>query len=65
MIVGRKIANQQNLHKKDGVIPGEYRGQPTSERRIAFTKTPTKRLKTRPSIAQSCPTQFVEKPRKH
>jgi len=28
MIVGGKIANQQNLHDKDGVIPGEYRGQP-------------------------------------
>jgi hypothetical protein len=28
MIVGGKIANRQNLHDKDGVIPGEYRGQP-------------------------------------
>src|SRR6266566_4532316 len=28
MIVGGKIANQQNLQDKDGIIPGEYRGQP-------------------------------------
>jgi len=28
MIVGGKIANMQNLRDKDGVIPGEYRGQP-------------------------------------
>ena len=28
MIVGGKIANHQNLVDKDGVIPGEYRGQP-------------------------------------
>ena len=28
MIVGGKIANRQNLVDKDGVIPGEYRGQP-------------------------------------
>ncbi len=28
MIVGGKIANRQNLHDKDGLIPGEYRGQP-------------------------------------
>ncbi|HKW33027.1 MAG TPA: AraC family ligand binding domain-containing protein [Candidatus Acidoferrum sp.] len=28
MIVGGKIANMQNLQDKDGVIPGEYRGQP-------------------------------------
>ena len=28
MIVGGKIANRQNLTDKDGVIPGEYRGQP-------------------------------------
>ena len=28
MIVGGKIANRQNLRHKDGVIPGEYRGQP-------------------------------------
>ena len=28
MIVGGKIANRQNLQDKDGVIPGEYRGQP-------------------------------------
>lgn len=28
MIVGGKIANRQNLHDKDGIIPGEYRGQP-------------------------------------
>ena len=28
MIVGGKIANQQNLKDKDGIIPGEYRGQP-------------------------------------
>src|SRR5882757_5666617 len=27
MIVGGKIANRQNLKDKDGVIPGEYRGQ--------------------------------------
>jgi mannose-6-phosphate isomerase-like protein (cupin superfamily) len=28
MIVGGKIANEHNLHDKDGLIPGEYRGQP-------------------------------------
>jgi len=28
MIVGGKIVNRQNLVDKDGVIPGEYRGQP-------------------------------------
>jgi hypothetical protein len=28
MIVGGKIANQQNLMDKDGPVPGEYRGQP-------------------------------------
>src|SRR5215467_9128172 len=28
MIVGGKIANMQNLRDNDGVIPGEYRGQP-------------------------------------
>ncbi len=28
MILGGKIANQQNLKDKDGIIPGEYRGQP-------------------------------------
>ena len=28
MIVGGKIANMQNLRDKDGMIPGEYRGQP-------------------------------------
>jgi len=28
MIVGGKIANRQNLVDKDGMIPGEYRGQP-------------------------------------
>lgn len=28
MIVGGKIANRQNLIDKDGMIPGEYRGQP-------------------------------------
>lgn len=28
MIVGGKIANRQNLRDKDGIIPGEYRGQP-------------------------------------
>ena len=28
MIVGGKIANRQNLEDKDGIIPGEYRGQP-------------------------------------
>jgi hypothetical protein len=28
MIVGGKIANRQNLTDKDGIIPGEYRGQP-------------------------------------
>jgi len=28
MIVGGKIVNQQNLRDKDGIIPGEYRGQP-------------------------------------
>ncbi len=28
MIVGGKIANRQNLQDKDGIIPGEYRGQP-------------------------------------
>jgi len=28
MIVGGKIANRQNLSDKDGIIPGEYRGQP-------------------------------------
>lgn len=28
MIVGGKIANRQNLQHKDGIIPGEYRGQP-------------------------------------
>jgi mannose-6-phosphate isomerase-like protein (cupin superfamily) len=28
MIVGGKIANRQNLHDQDGIIPGEYRGQP-------------------------------------
>jgi len=28
MILGGKIANRQNLQDKDGVIPGEYRGQP-------------------------------------
>jgi hypothetical protein len=28
MIVGGKIAKQQNLHDKDGVTPGEYRRQP-------------------------------------
>jgi hypothetical protein len=28
MIVGGKIANRQNLKDEDGIIPGEYRGQP-------------------------------------
>src|SRR5215467_2535416 len=28
MIVGGKIANIQNLRDNDGIIPGEYRGQP-------------------------------------
>ena len=28
MILGGKIANEQNLKDKDGIIPGEYRGQP-------------------------------------
>ena len=28
MIVGGKIANRQNLRDNDGIIPGEYRGQP-------------------------------------
>ena len=28
MILGGKIANRQNLQDKDGIIPGEYRGQP-------------------------------------
>ncbi len=28
MIVGGKIANMQNLRDDDGIIPGEYRGQP-------------------------------------
>jgi len=28
MVVGGKIANRQNLADKDGIIPGEYRGQP-------------------------------------
>lgn len=28
MILGGKIANRQNLKDKDGIIPGEYRGQP-------------------------------------
>jgi mannose-6-phosphate isomerase-like protein (cupin superfamily) len=28
MIVGGKIANMQNLRDNDGIIPGEYRGQP-------------------------------------
>jgi hypothetical protein len=28
MIVGGKIPNRQNLTDKDGIIPGEYRGQP-------------------------------------
>ena len=28
MIVGGKITNRQNLQDKDGIIPGEYRGQP-------------------------------------
>jgi mannose-6-phosphate isomerase-like protein (cupin superfamily) len=28
MIVGGKIANRQNLADKDGLVPGEYRGQP-------------------------------------
>src|SRR5262244_2279830 len=28
MIVGGKIANRQNLTDKDGIIPGEYRGEP-------------------------------------
>lgn len=28
MVLGGKIANMQNLRDKDGVIPGEYRGQP-------------------------------------
>lgn len=28
MVLGGKIANQQNLRDEDGVIPGEYRGQP-------------------------------------
>ncbi len=28
MILGGKIANRQNLTDKDGIIPGEYRGQP-------------------------------------
>ena len=28
MIVGGKIAKQQNLHDKDGVTPEEYRRQP-------------------------------------
>lgn len=28
MIVGGKIANMQNLRDSDGIIPGEYRGQP-------------------------------------
>lgn len=28
MVLGGKIANSQNLRDKDGIIPGEYRGQP-------------------------------------
>jgi mannose-6-phosphate isomerase-like protein (cupin superfamily) len=28
MIIGGKMANRQNLQDKDGIIPGEYRGQP-------------------------------------
>jgi mannose-6-phosphate isomerase-like protein (cupin superfamily) len=28
MVLGGKIANRQNLRDKDGIIPGEYRGQP-------------------------------------
>jgi len=28
MILGGKIANRKNLQDKDGIIPGEYRGQP-------------------------------------
>ncbi len=28
MILGGEIANRQNLQDKDGIIPGEYRGQP-------------------------------------
>ncbi len=28
MIVGGKIVNRHNLQDKDGIIPGEYRGQP-------------------------------------
>ena len=28
MILGGKIANRQNLQDKDGITPGEYRGQP-------------------------------------
>src|SRR5207247_2343725 len=28
MILGGKIANRQHLQDKDGIIPGEYRGQP-------------------------------------
>ena len=31
MVLGGKIANQQNLRDKDGVIPGEYRGQPIED----------------------------------
>ena len=28
MVVGGKIANRQNLADRDGLVPGEYRGQP-------------------------------------
>lgn len=28
MVLGGKIANRQNLRDRDGIIPGEYRGQP-------------------------------------
>src|SRR6267378_2917696 len=28
VFIGGKIANRQNLKDKDGIIPGEYRGQP-------------------------------------
>jgi mannose-6-phosphate isomerase-like protein (cupin superfamily) len=28
MVLGGRIANRQNLRDKDGIIPGEYRGQP-------------------------------------
>ena len=39
MIVGGKIANRQNLQDKDGLVPGEYRGQPIEDGQTFHVKT--------------------------